>query len=866
MDTAEYRLPREARPRRYELELTPDLAAARFDGYEVVTLDVLEPVRQLVCHAVELEISDARLETPAGASLAGRVTLEDEAQRATIAFDEVLSPGAGYRLTLRFTGVLNDHLHGFYRSTFEADDGSEQVIAVTQFEPADARRAFPCWDEPEFKASFAVSLVVDERLTALSNGSVVNEERVEGGRRRVRFRETMLMSTYLVAFVVGRFELTSPDDVGGVPLRVAAVPGKLPLTAYARESGAHALRFLSQYFELPYPAAKIDHLAIPDFAFGAMENLGCVTYRENALLVNPAEASQLELQRVATVVAHETAHMWFGDLVTMRWWNGIWLNEAFATFMELAVTDDFRPEWQVWTAFGTSKAAALATDGLRNTRPVEFPVGRPEEAEAMFDVLTYQKGGAVLRMLEQYLGAETFRKGISHYLTVHAHSNTETSDLWDAIEAVSGEPVRAIMETWILQGGYPLISVEPGDDAASIRLSQARFVYDSSGAGREDGGERWAVPVNLRALVGGVVQRQRLLVDGASATINFDGPVDWVVVNDGGWGFYRVHYEPDLLSRLSEAGLARVCDPLERMGLLVDSWAAVVAGLSGLADWVSVVESLGEEDDPDVWAAVGSALNLLDLIATDGPDRSALQDFVRRVAGPAWSRLGWDPDPSEPERLGITRGRLVGALGLLGEDPGVRREAQQRLGRFFGVRTGLAPDLLTPVAHVVAASGGDEGWNLILDQYRAAVTPQDKVRYLHALPSTSDPVLLARTLDLALSDEVRTQDAPFLVAGVMSNRAGGALAWNWVEQHWDELQARFPPSLVARIFEGITALIDPGVAQAVHAFAATHDLPLAGPRVDQLLERMDINVALAGRLAGVIHLALGDDASRAVDG
>jgi hypothetical protein len=283
-----------------------------------------------------------------------------------------------------------------------------------------------------------------------------------------------------------------------------------------------------------------------------------------------------------------------------------------------------------------------------------------------------------------------------------------------------------------------------------------------------------------------------------------------------------------------------------------------VADRTALDDWVQVVESLAhEEDDPDVWAAVSSALSLLDLIAAPGPDRTDLQAFARRVAGPAWARLGWDPRPSDTERLGITRGRLVAALGLLGGDPEVRQEARARFERFLAQRTGLAPDLLTPVANVVAASGGEEGWKLILEQYRSAVTPQDKVRYLLALPATPDGGLLARTLDLALSEEVRTQDAPFLVAGVMSNRAGGPLAWRWVEDRWEQLQERLPPSLVARIFEGITALVDPVVAEAVHAFAASHELPLAGPRVDQLLERMDINVALAGRLAGTIHLAMG---------
>ncbi len=854
-DIAEYRLPRSALPRRYELELTPDLTASRFFGTVVVTLDVVEPVRALVCNAAELDIKEARLESPSGAVLAGRVDLDETAQRATIAFDTTVEPASGYRLHLVFSGILNDQLHGFYRSTYSTDDRAEDTLAVTQFEPADARRAFPCWDEPDFKATFAVTLVVDDELTALSNASVDTEEPAGGNRRRVRFNETMVMSTYVVAFVVGRFQLTAPDDVDGVPLRVAAVPGKAHLTKFAVEAGSHALRFFSHYFGIPYPADKIDHVAVPDFAFGAMENLGCVTYRENALLIDPAEASQLELQRVATVVAHETAHMWFGDLVTMKWWNGIWLNEAFATFMELAANEQFRPEWQVWVAFGASKAAALATDGLRNTRPVEYPVGRPEEAEAMFDVLTYQKGGSVLRMLEQYIGEETFRKGISQYLTIHAHANTETGDLWDAIEAVSGEPVRTIMDSWILQGGYPLISVTAGEDAASINLSQRRFLYEDGKAG-DDGGQRWAVPVNLRASVGGVVQRQRLLVDGATASVNFDGPVDWVVVNDGAWGFYRVRYAPDLLQSLSATGLAAVCNPLERMALVADYWAGVVAGTTGLAEWVGVVEALGEEDDPDVWAVLSSALALLDLIATDPSDRAALQAFARGVAGRSWAHLGWDPQPGESQRLGIARGRVVSVLGHVADDPEVRREGAARFDRFLAERSGLAADLLGPVAHIVAASVGEEGWNLILEQYRSASTPQEKVRYLTALAATPDPALLLRTLDMALSDDVRTQDAPFLVAGVMANRAGGALAWAWVEDHWDQLRDRLPPGLIARIFEGITALVDPTVAESVHGFASSHDLPMAGPRLDQLLERMDINVRLAARLRGTMRAAL----------
>jgi puromycin-sensitive aminopeptidase len=836
--------------------LATDLVALEFQGTATITVDVLEPVRDLVMNAVDLDIRAAEIELPGGGRLTGAARTDDIAQRLVVELPEELEPGVGYRLLLRYVGKLNDQLHGFYRSRFTGADGGEHVIASSQFEPADARRAFPCWDEPEFKATFAIRLVVDAGLTALSNASIVEEMALDGGRKRVTFAETMPMSTYLVAFVVGPFERTGPEVVEGVPLGVLAVPGKSHLTRFAMERGAHALRFFARYFEIPYPGDKLDHVAIPDFAFGAMENLGCVTYREHALLVDPAVASQLELQRVASVIAHETAHMWFGDLVTMKWWNGIWLNEAFATFMELAADDDFRPEWLVWAAFGNSKASALSTDGLRSTRPIEFPVGRPEEAEAMFDVLTYQKGAAVLRMLEQYLGPETFRKGISHYLSTHAYGNTDTGDLWDAIEAVSGEPVRSIMDSWIFQGGYPLVSVERGDrgDESVIKLEQRRFLYDGAGSGPD---QQWAVPVNVRALVGGEVQRQRLLVDGPGATVTFDGPVDWIVVNDGAWGFYRVRYSADLMGRLLAAGLGSVCDPLERMSLVVDAWASLVSGHSSLEEWVALVSALDEEDDPDVWSAVVHASGFLDLIAGDS-ELETVAAFVRRITSRAWERLGWDPVAGESQRLGITRGRVLSARGTIGRDSALCQEALARFERYDPDRgDGLAPDLVTPAAYVAAACGGEAAWTQILDRYRAGQTPQDKVRYLNALASTSHPALLTRTLDLALSDEVRSQDAGFLIAFVMANRAGGRLAWEWLERRWPEVQARIPAGLVARIFESIIALVDPELAVRVHRFLETHEIPQAGPRIDQLAERMDINVALAARLRESIAGALG---------
>ena len=849
MSPEDPRLPRTAIPSRYELMLAPDLAGSSFAGSVTIDLRVADRTDRLVLNAAELVVSRAELTRPGGKPATGDIAHDGEEQRLTLTFAEPLAPGAGYRLALDFTGILNDQLHGFYRSRFTDAEGVARTIATTQFEAADARRAFPCWDEPDFKASFAVTLEVDDGLTALSNGREVSSEPSGGGKHRVTFAETMVMSTYLVAFVVGPFELTEPVDVDGVPLRIATPPGRSDLTAYATDAGTHALHFLARYFAIPYPHDKMDHVAIPDFAFGAMENLGCVTYRETALLVDPSAASQLELQRVATVVAHETAHMWFGDLVTMHWWNGIWLNEAFATFMELTTTDDLRPDWDVWTGFGAMKGLALATDGLLATRPVEFEVGRPEEADAMFDVLTYQKGGSVLRMLEQYLSPEVFRRGISRYLKDHSYGNTETSDLWDALEAESGEPVRQTMDSWILQGGYPLLSATLDPDGTRLLLSQQRFTY--AGAPSD---ERWVVPVNLRASVGGEVSTRRLLLEGTTIAIDLGGPVDWVVVNDGSWGFYRVSYGPTLLDRLTSR-LHEVANPLERLSLVGDTWASVVADAQPLDALVGLLDALRDEDDPDVWEAMLSPFGLLNLISDDA-GREAIPAYVRGLAGPAFARLGWDPAPDEASRAGTFRSRLIRALGVLGADPDVRAEAVRRHAELLEGRPGLAPDLVTATVAVVAAAGDEGTYEAVLARYRTTTNPQDKMRYLLALGGFEDPALLRRSLDLCLADDVRNQDGPFLIGAIIGNRHGGAMAWEWVEEHWDAILGRFPSNLLVRLLEGITGLVDPQAAERGRRWLADHDVPIGGPRLNQVLERMDVNVALGRRIGPSVAAAL----------
>jgi puromycin-sensitive aminopeptidase len=811
-----YRLPATVSPVHYELVIAPDLEASRFEGTAAITVTVHEPVREVVLNAAELEIHAAVMTDAAGQRQEAAVALDEELERATLAFGAPLATGEG-NLTLTFTGCINDRLRGFYRSTYTDADGNERVIATTQFESADARRAFPCWDEPALKATFQVSLLVPDGLTGLSNTAVRASRPADGGTW-VDFETTMKMSTYLVAFIVGPLVTTEPVDVDGVPLRVACVPGREGLTSFALEIGAHALRFLADYFAIPYPAGKLDLVALPDFAFGAMENLGCVTFRETALLLEPSTASRLEFERVADVVSHEIAHMWFGDLVTMRWWNGIWLNEAFATFMEVTTVDAFRPEWERWVSFSTERGAAMLTDGLESTRPIEYEVVSPDDAEGMFDVLTYQKGGAVLRMLETYLGASRFRDGIRLYLDRHRYGNTETTDLWDAIEEATGEPVRAIMDSWIFQGGYPVVSVSPSGE-----LSQSRFRYLPA-----ESDQLWQVPVLARRLPG---EPGRMLLSGptGSVPVDGDGPL---VVNAGGWGFFRTRYEGATFSALIPH--LSSLEPLERFNLVSDTWASVLGGTDSVGEFLDLVGRLGDERNPNVWEA---AIDGLSACYRALPHPSGFARWARELLAWVFDALGWEPEPHESESVARLRGVLVQALGTFGESEPVRNEARALHS------AEIAPaDLLTPIVSVIAWTGSPEEYQMFWDHIRNAATPQDEVRYLFRLPLFPSEPLLLRTLDATL-DEIRAQNGAFTIAFALTNRVGGRAAWRWLTEHWDDVLKRLPDNSRGRMLEGIVRLTDEDMLAETAAFLADHPLPNARKQVEQLLERQRVNAA-----------------------
>ncbi len=858
-----YLLPSGAHPRHYDLTLEPDLANATFNGSVAISLELDEPAAEICCNALDLTIDQAWVTESGGQRInASKITLDAESERATFAFDAQLS--GAVVLHIAFAGELNDKLRGFYRSTFTDSEGIEQVIATTQFEATDARRAFPCWDEPAHKAAFAVTLVVDAELFAVSNAAEISRTALPDrpGKYEVRFAETMVMSTYLVAFIVGPLEATDAIDVDGTPLRIVYPKGKGHLTDFALEVAAAGLRHFAEYYGIAYPGDKLDLVAVPDFAFGAMENLGCITFREILLLVDQANTTQAELLNVTDVINHELAHMWFGDLVTMKWWNGIWLNEAFATFMEMHATDAFRPEWERWVTFGLARTAAFDTDALTSTRPIEYPVISPADAEGMFDILTYEKGAAVVRMLEAYLEPEVFRAGIRSYLSAHAYGNTETTDLWDAIEASSGQPVRSIMDSWIFQGGHPLISVDLINDGRTLRLTQHRFGYEGDlgeGTGptaAHDDAATWIVPIMIsqRSMPDGVITFEKVLLDQQSIDIDLVEPALWVLANTESTGFYRVNHSPQLLAALVAHAQSDL-SPIERYGLIDDAWASVLAGRTSAHDFLLTVDAFHDETDLSVWQRIIAALSAIDRML-EGDARDAFESRVRTLLAASIARLGDIPIEGESDRDRALRGVLFEALGVLGGDAASRERARVILGlaedsRHSDLDGADANDAAMRAAAVaiVAASGTAAEFDAFVRNMEQAATPQDEVRYLGALAEFPDADSMRRLLAMSITDAVRTQNAPMVLRRALTNRDHGELAWFFISAEWETINARFPSNSIARLLEGIRSLSKPSTAREVLSFFETHEVPQGDKILAQHLERLEVSVALRQREA-----------------
>ena len=778
-DATPGKLPKTVVPIHYALDLTPHLDKLSFAGSELVDIEVTEPTAQLLLNAVDMTIEAAAADGEAAVDVA----LDRAAQTVTFTFTHPIAAGR-HKLHISFAGHINRFSRGLFVVDYPTAEGRKRMIS-SHLEPADARRIFPSWDEPAFKASIALTVAVPQAFLAVSNMPVAHEEPIGDGKKRVVFQPTPRMSTYLFVLAAGDLERTTAD-VGGVTVGVVATRGNSVHGRYALDAASELLRYFNDYFGATYPLPKLDLIAVPGGFGGAMENWGGITFFESRLLFDPTTSASDARRGIFGIIAHEMAHQWFGDLVTMAWWDNIWLNEGFASWMQAKAADALHPDWQSRLNGNGFKQAAMSEDARRTTHPIQQPIANESEAMAAFDSITYAKGQALIRMMENYLGEETFRAGIRAYMKQHAYSNTTTADLWAALQGTSGKPVTSIAAAYTEQGGIPLVVAETSctGDIQRLAIRQERFtVHDPSPEP-----QRWQVPV-VRGGAGGTPDRT-VLLDGTTE-IAAGRCGDPVKLNLGDVGYYRVQYDATMLAALMRS-IDRLA-PADRANLVSDTWALVEAGRIEPPAFFDLVERLIGDDNRAVTEHIIRALTRIDHLEWQRPERAAFQAYGHAVLRPVLDRIGWDAVPSEPIDYAPLRSRLIGVLGNFGDDA-VIAEAKRRFAKFVGDPTSLPTALRETVTGLVGRYADRAIYNTLLALARGSTNTDERVRYYMAAASARDPALAEETLAIALTDELPTSLVGRLISQVASQGEHRDLAWNFVKANFATLAAKQGPS------------------------------------------------------------------------
>jgi aminopeptidase N len=832
------KLPKAVLPLRYVIRLQPDIEKAMFTGTETVFLDVRQPIRQIVLHAAGLEISEARLRATQQISLTPKL----DAAEQTLTFDlDAELPAGRYELTLRFTGKLTEQPRGLYISRYQAGGVTGRAL-VTQMEAIDCRRMFPCWDEPVFRAEFELTAVVPEKLRAVSNMPITAEKPVGEGWREVAFAPTPKMASYLVALAVGDFEEVR-DELDGIQLAVLTTPGKREQARYALDATKKILSYYHEYFGLKYPLPKLDQLAIPSTGAGAMENWGCIIYNDNTLLYDPAASAQSTREHVFAVVAHEIAHQWFGNLVTMAWWDNLWLNEGFASWMGTKVTNDLNPDWKVWLRAAGSKERAMRLDARATTHPIQQPVPSDMQATEGFDEITYQKGQSVLRMIESWLGEAPFRDGIRAYLQAHAYSNSTTADLWQALEKVSGQPVRSFAAGWTEQPGFPVVtlSVLPEGSNASVQLEQERFtIHQKNPAPLE-----WQIPVIYGPA--GAPHRAvlALLKNHVQPGAAFD-PETALKGNIGDVGYYRVAYDATLAKRLRKA--APHLAEADRLNALNDAWVMVQAGRASAEDYLHLAAALSDDRSPTVLGQMIGVLHGIDELERGTKNREGFRAWAREFLRPNFERITWETKPGESPLDADLRASLIRTLGLFGDED-VISSARARFAAYLTDPASLPGDLREPVFSIVGKTADATTWEQLHHAARQEDSFEQKRALYGALVSARNPALAAQTLALSLTDELIAPDAARLVHRVADDGEHPELAWAFAREHLDALLAKVPAlaanNYIPRLFE---AFDDVARADELEAFAKKNLPPAVGTAVAKAADNIRFQAEFKARV------------------
>ena len=808
------RLPAGVVPVHYTLALTPDLQAATFGGDESIDVTLTAPTNKITLNAAE--ITFASVTARAGSQELKAEISEDKAkEQATFTFPQTLTAGP-VRLHIRYAGILNGMLRGFYLSKTP-----NRNYAVTQFEPTDARRAFPCFDEPALKATYEVSLTIDKADTAISNTNMTADDPGPvAGKHTVRFARTPKMSTYLVAFLVGDFQCTEGKS-DGVPIRACATPDKVALTPYAVKAAEFVLHFYDNYFGIKYPMPKLDMVAIPDFEAGAMENFGCITYRETDFLVDEKHSSEGAKQQVAMVVAHEMAHQWFGDMVTMQWWNNLWLNEGFATWMENKPVAAWHPEWDIPAQEAASLNNTLNLDAQAITRTIRAEANTPDEINEMFDGITYQKGGAVLGMVESYLGEEQFRKGVHNYLQAHMFANATAEDFWGEQTRTSGKPVDKIMASFIGQPGEPVLEFT-APEGGQVNATQKRFYLSPSVARQHtaDATQTWTVPVCIK---GASATDCPLLSTGqgslpASPAPNF-------FANARARGYYRSRYPAAVQEKLV-ASVASLTAP-ERVDLLGDTWAAIRSGHGKIGESLELAAATSNDANSNVLDTAETELSAVSqrLVATP-EERAAFENWVRRTWKPALQAAGM-PQPGEAPETAWRRDTLFNIVGGIGKDPDTIALAKRIGTQYLDDPDSVDPNL-GPVALTIAAQNGDAAlFTRLQHVFETNGNPQISERALGLLGAFQDPALVNRAMDYATSGKVKNQSSLFILAGTLGNPETRDASWQYITTHWPAVSSQLTEMNGGAIVGSTASFCSADKEAEVKQFYSTHPVHAA---------------------------------------
>jgi aminopeptidase N len=800
-------------------------------------------------NAAEINFSEVTI-TSGGRTQTARVTLDEARETATFTVPQPIAEGRA-TIQITYSGILNDKLRGFYISK-----ANGRKYAVSQLEATDARRAFPSFDEPAFKATFDISLMVDSADTAISNGKQLSDTPgPEPGKHTLTFARTPKMSTYLAAMIVGDFKCRDGAS-DGTPMRVCSTPDKLGLTAFALEAAEQQLAFFNKYFGIKYPFGKLDIIGVPDFSAGAMENAGAITFRERLLLVDPANSSVTARKRVAGIISHEIAHQWFGNLVTMKWWDDIWLNEGFATWMANKPLAAWRPDWHVELDDAADTQGALGIDAMRSTRPIRMKVETPAEINEVFDGIAYQKTAAVLRMLEAYVGPDAFRQGVSSYLKRFAYTNASGEDFWNEVTKVTGKPVDRIMRSFVDRAGAPVLSVESrciANKTTEVDLTMSRFI-GVPGAPPE--AQTWTLPACLEASSGQprceVIERPKQTVRANGCEKTSQGAKNGssvVFANADGRGYYFTEYPPDTVRALAQS--LKTLGAVERIGLLGDEWWMVRGGRHDVGVYLDVANTFADDSASTIIEMIAGRLAIIGEDLVSANDQPSYQAWIRRHFGQQLSTLGLPGNARDNDESQMRRATLLELVGITGNDHEVQKRSRELATQYLKDSHSLPPTF-APTVLRVAAIGGDSA---LYDQYVArlgtlAAQPEEYYRLLNALPWFKDPGLSKRTLEYAISPAVRTQDTGTLLASMMVHPWSQEMTWQFVQTNWQMILKNLGEFQgIPSIIESLGSFCSASKAREVRAFFEKNPVPSSQRGIQQAIERSENCVAFKERQA-----------------